>query len=298
MIDVDVVDPHHHLWDLKALHYPWLEEPQQLEVHGSDSAIRTNALPSDYRAAFDGVPVVRTVAVDGVAEDGLEEAKWLERVAAEEGMPAGVVAGIKLDADDSIERLEEFASLSLARGIRHILNWSADPALTYTDRPNIMTEAGFLDAFGHLARLGLSFDLQVYPDQLRQSAELAANHPETQIILNHAGMPLGRSPEDLAFWRAGMTVLAAQPNVTVKISGLGMTDHHWTVDSIRPYVVETIEIFGTARCMFASNWPVDTLYGQMGVLYDAFDQLTADFSTSERSALFGANADRVYRLVP
>lgn len=298
MIDVDVVDPHHHLWDLTALSYPWLQEAQQLEVHGNDSAIRKNALPSDYRAAFAGIPVVRTVAVDGVAADGLEEAEWLERIAPEEGMPAGVVAGIKLDADDTAARLEEFAALPLARGIRHILNWHDDPKLTYTDRPDIITESGFLQGFARLADLNLSFDLQVYPDQLGQSAELAANHPGTQIILNHAGMPLGRDDESFRFWQDGMRTLAAQPNVTVKVSGLGMTDHRWTVESIRPYVLTTIEIFGVERSMFASNWPVDTLYGSMSVLYDAFDQIAADFSTPERAALFGGNADRVYRLVP
>jgi predicted TIM-barrel fold metal-dependent hydrolase len=95
-----------------------------------------------------------------------------------------------------------------------------------------------------------------------------------------------------------MRTLAGQPNAAVKISGLGMTDHDWTVASLRPIVLETIDAFGPDRSMFASNFPVDRLYSSFVALYEAFDTITAGFSATDRRALFAETARRVYRLDP
>ncbi len=84
--------------------------------------------------------------------------------------------------------------------------------------------------------------------------------------------------------------------MAVKISGLGMADHNWTVESIRPWVMAVIEIFGVERCMFASNWPVDSLYSDYGTVVDAYRQIVADFSNSERDALFWRNAEQYYKI--
>ena len=120
--------------------------------------------------------------------------------------------------------------------------------------------------------------------------------PDTQIIINHTGMPVDRDPGGLAAWRSGMHALAACLNVAVKISGLGMVMHDWTVQMIRPFVLETIDMFGTNRCLFASNFPVDRLYSDYATVWAAFDQITGDFSADERNGLFHDNAVRVYRL--
>lgn len=102
----------------------------------------------------------------------------------------------------------------------------------------------------------------------------------------------------MAEWRAGMAALAEQDNVTVKISGLDMLDRKWSVDSIRPYVLETISYFGPKRAMFASNFPVDRLYRSFANLYDAFRQIDEDRSEDEENDLFYATAEHVYRLQP
>ena len=98
------------------------------------------------------------------------------------------------------------------------------------------------------------------------------------MMLNHAGLPLERDADSIRRWRTGMRTLATQKNVAAKISGLGMFDHQWTVESIRPFVLDTIEIFGTDRCMFASNFPVDRLSSDYDKIWNAFDRITADFS--------------------
>ena len=93
-----------------------------------------------------------------------------------------------------------------------------------------------------------------------------------------------------------MRELAAAPNVVVKISGLGTVDWNWTVESIRPFVLQTIDTFGISRCMFASNFPVDKLYSDFDTLYAAFREITKHLSVDERQMLFHDNAARYYRL--
>jgi predicted TIM-barrel fold metal-dependent hydrolase len=131
---------------------------------------------------------------------------------------------------------------------------------------------------------------------MADAAGLAQAHPETLIILDHAGMPVDRDEAGIRTWRQGMRALAAVPNVVSKISGLGAFDWRWSADSIRPFVLETIEIFGVSRCMFASNFPVDKLYSDFDSLYAAFHSITRDFSPDEKRRLFHDNAERYYRL--
>ena len=150
--------------------------------------------------------------------------------------------------------------------------------------------------FGKLARHGLSFDLQLYPSQMANAVELADAHPDIPLIINHAGLPTDRNAEGLAAWRAGLKALAERPQVSIKISGLGITDRAWTLQSIQPVVLTCIETFGTRRAMFASDFPVERVHGTFDAFYSAFDAITADFSADERDRLFAANAEAIYRI--
>lgn len=129
-----------------------------------------------------------------------------------------------------------------------------------------------------------------------EAAALAADFPDVPIVLTHAGLPLDRSAGGLQAWRRGMRQLAERPNVWVKVSGLPMTDWRWTIESLRPLVLETIEIFGIKRAMFGSNFPVDGLYSDYDSLVDAYRMITAGFTLEERRAVFHDNAQRFYRL--
>ena len=296
MLDLDIVDAHHHLWDM-SMSYPWLQEAAgRLKVHGEDSAIRKNYLVDDFLHDAEPFRLAASVHVDAGAADPVAEAVWLQHVADESGHPQGIVAAARLDAENIGEVLERLAALPNVRGVRHILNWHPDPSLTYTDRNDLIRDPAWLAGYARLAVHGMSFDLQVYPAQLVEAARLAGDHPGVPVVLNHAGMPLGRDEQALDEWRSGLRALAAQPNTAVKISGLGMTDHRWTVESLRPLILDAIEVFGPDRAMFASNFPVDSLYSTYTELYDAFDVITADFSPAERHALFADTARRVYRL--
>ena len=218
------------------------------------------------------------------------------RLADKHGYPHGIVARATLDAPNVEQVLEGHARYENIRGIRHAINWHSDPAKTYVNRPDLIKTKAWRRGFGLLRRFGLSFDLQLYPPQMADAAALARAYPDVLIILDHAGMPVDRDEEGIRRWQRGMRELAAAPNVVVKISGLGTVDWNWTVESIRPFVLQTIEVFGIPRCMFASNFPVDKLYSDFDTLYAAFREITKHFSPDERQMLFHDNAARYYRL--
>jgi predicted TIM-barrel fold metal-dependent hydrolase len=228
--------------------------------------------------------------------DPVGETAWLQRLADQHGYPHGIVARATLDAPNVEQVLEGHAHHKNIRGIRHAINWHPDPAKTYVTRPDLIRTKAWRHGFSLLQRFGLSFDLQLYPAQMSDAAALALAYPDVLIILDHAGMAVDRDKEGIQRWRLGMRELAAAPNVAVKISGLGTVDWSWTVESIRPFVLQTIDTFGISRCMFASNFPVDKLYSDFDTLYSAFREITKHFSLQERQMLFHDNAARYYRL--
>ena len=212
------------------------------------------------------------------------------------GMPNGIVAYADLSRPDAGNVLTEHTKHRNVRGIRQILNVHTDPFYDYVGR-HFMREPEWQAGFELLSRFGLSFDLHIYPAQMAEAADLASKHPETRMILNHTGMFVDRSSvAGWRTWRDGLRLLARCPNVAVKISGLGMLDHDWTLESIRPYVLETIDAFGTGRSMFASNFPVDRLYRSYAEVWHAFAEIVRDTSDAEKTALFRENAERIYRI--
>lgn len=293
-----IVDPHHHLWDRGRYRYPWLAEPVVSGIVGDTKALCRNYLVADFMADHGPLEVVKSVHLQAeiAHEQSVEETRWLQSLAdAGPGFPHGIVAYADLSAPDVDTVLAAHAESPNLRGIRQILNIHKDPQKTFVTR-DYMAEDAWQQGFGQLAGHGLSFDMQLYWPQMAQGAATARRHAGTQIVLNHTGMPIDRDADGIAGWRRGMRELAACPNVAVKISGLGMTDHRWTTDSIRPFVLDTIDIFGTGRCLFASNFPVDSLFGSYWTLWAAFDEITRDFPVNERTALFHDNAVRVYRI--
>lgn len=292
------VDPHVHLWDLSHIRYPWLSPPFGDDgPNGSVEPIAKDYGLDDYLADADGWNVRGIVHIDAGAhpDDALKETAWLQAMADARGMPSAIVAFAALE-DPALERLlAQHGAHRNVRGIRHIINWHRDPQRSYS-ASDITTTDAWMRGFGLLAQYGLSFDLQAYPGQFAHLAVLIARHPDTQVIIDHGGMAIPGDTDGWARWRHGMAALAALPNVAVKISGMGFTWRPWDVEQARPYVLETIELFGTDRAMFASNFPTDKLFGSFDKHLGAYDAITADFSDAERRALFAGNADRIYRL--
>lgn len=297
--ELRIVDPHVHLWDLSRARYGWLQDaPLPNNPAGDMSPIAgRDYLLKDYLADIAGWRVDKIVHVEAGMPRGqqLGETDWLQAMANAYGYPQGIVSGADLLDADLDALLEAHAARANVRGVRQIVCWHADPLKSYTDG-DLLLDPAWIAGFSKLARHGLSFDLQLYPSQMATAAAIAARHPDIPMIINHAGLPTDRDPTGMERWRAGLRLLAAQPHVSVKISGLGITDRAWTTDSIRPVVLECIDAFGTDRAMFASDFPVESVHGTFDAFYSAFDAITAGFSADERDRLFAANAEAIYRI--
>jgi predicted TIM-barrel fold metal-dependent hydrolase len=292
-----IVDAHHHLWDLShGYAYPWLQdEPAGEGMLGNLAPITTDYLVPDLLADMAGFDLEKSVHIEAVPLDPLAEVRWLQLGAERTGFPNAIVAHADLNGPDVEALLTSAAAFPRVRGVRHIANWHANPGLTFTPA-DLLQDTQWQAGYALLKNYDFSFDLQLYAGQMWEAAALAARNPETLVIINHAGMPVERDPESIAVWRNGMRTLAGLDNVVAKISGLGMVEHSWTTESVRPFVHHTIDCFGTDRVMFGSNFPVDKLYSSFSTLYGAFETIVADLSETEQDALFRANAIHWYRL--
>jgi predicted TIM-barrel fold metal-dependent hydrolase len=290
---LEVVDPHIHLWDLWTRIYPHFEKPSP---DGSNAAICRSYLLEEYLGEGKAeVRVVGAVHVEAFPTDPVRETETLAKVAATSPVPIVIASYGDLTSPDFPALLDEHAAFPIFRGIRQVVNQHENPQRSY-GVPDRMSHPKFLDGLRELGRRGLSFDLQLYPHQMEQAAALAAKAPDTTFVLNHAGMWADRHLEGWKQFKAGLRALAAQPNIAVKISGLGMLDPKWTIESIRPLVLETLEAFGTKRAMFASNFPVDKLHSDFPTVWRAFAAIVKDLSEAEQAALFRDNARATYRI--
>jgi predicted TIM-barrel fold metal-dependent hydrolase len=293
-----IIDAHHHLWDLDhGRRYAWLQDlPRGVGAPGDVGPIARSYLVADLKADGADYDLVKSVHVEALPIDPVAEARWVQGIADTAELCQAIVARAELHLPDVEKTIAAQKHCRNLRGVRHVVNWHRDPRLTFVDRNDLLTDGAWNAGFKLLKKYDLSFDLQLYPSQMGDAAALAKNHPDTLIVLNHTGMPNDKDEAGLRSWRQGMRALAANANVVAKISGLGMLDWEWTVGSIRPFVLETIDIFGVDRSMFASNFPVDRLYSSFGTLYGAFETIVAAFSVEEQAALFHDNAARIYRL--
>jgi predicted TIM-barrel fold metal-dependent hydrolase len=285
------VDTHHHLWDLEAFSYNWLEgdgTPSETAYLGEYGAIRKSYLIDDLLSDYTscGIDVVKSVHVqaDFSGPDPVVETAWLQSIADNHGYPHGIVAWSNLGSPDVEEELDRHLESPNMRGVRMI------------EYGFVIGSHEFRRGFHALVARNLSFDLAVDWDRLSDIVELLKGFPEARVIVTHTGDPYERTDAYFQRWKAGMATLAEFPNLVVKISGLGMRDREWTVDSIRPWILETIDIFGVDRCMFGTNWPVDRLYSDLPTLLRAYREVIAGFTHDEQSRLFRENAERYYSI--
>ncbi|HEX8167330.1 MAG TPA: amidohydrolase family protein [Beijerinckiaceae bacterium] len=294
-----IVDAHQHFWDLGKNYHPWLCDPEPIPFrYGDYRALRRSYLPPDYRRDAAGFDVVKTVHVEAEwdPKNPVAETRWLEEVAAAHGLPSACVAQAWLDRGDAEEVLAAQAARPLVRGIRHKPRAAASPGAARRGEAGSMDDPRWRRGYALLSRHGLSFDLQTPWWHLDAAAELARDFPDTQIVINHTALPADRSLEGLSGWRKGLETAAACPNVALKISGLGRPGLPWTVEANGPVIRDAISIFSADRCLFASNYPVDSLAGSFRDIFEGFQAAVADRSPEERQKLFHDNAVRIYRL--
>lgn len=292
-----VIDAHHHIWDL-GNDLPWLKQERVPFRYGDYSAICRDYLPEDYRRDTAGWPVVGSVYVEAEWNRGIaaQESRWVGDVATKTGVPSAIVAWCDFAAPEAAALLAAHAAVRHVRGVRHKPSAAASPGEAKRGAAGSMDDPLWRKGYEGLARHDLSYDLQTPWWHLDAAADLARDVPQTAIIVNHTGLPADRSPEALAAWRRALETVAAQPNVSLKISGIGLPGQAWTVEANGPVIRDAIAIFGVERCMFASNFPVDGLIGDFDTIFTGFLAATADLTAEQRDRLFHHNAARIYRL--
>jgi predicted TIM-barrel fold metal-dependent hydrolase len=311
-----ICDPHHHLWDRAGSRY-LLDE--LLADTGSGHRVVATVFvecASMYRARGPVPlrPVGETEFASGIAAMSASGGFGETRVA------AGIVGFADLTLGTAVgEVLEAHARSSPRfRGIRHAAGWDASDAVrkSHTNPPQgLLGRDDFRAGFAELGKRGMSFDSWLYHPQIRELTDLARAFPETPIVLDHFGGPLGIGPyeskrtEVFAQWRIDIAELARCENVVAKLGGLVMPINGFgfhqrgkpatsdeLVAATRDYYLHAIDCFGPARCMFESNFPVDKQSCSYAVLWNSFKKIAAAFSPAEKSALFCDTAARVYRL--
>jgi predicted TIM-barrel fold metal-dependent hydrolase len=292
-----IIDTHHHLWDLEEIKHTWLAERGVTRFFGDPAPIQKNYFVPDFKTDHGDLPVIGSVHVQcGVAiEHNVRETEFVQAQSDSHGMANAIVAFCNLTEDTAQAELDEHQAFKNLRGVRQIVGRDAvEDAKNGTNA--LIENPVFKDGLKTLIKRKLSFDLQLTPPLLPAAAKLFKSLEDLPVAICHAGSPQDFSKEGLRDWEAGLKDFAEHENMICKISGLGMFDQNWTVESFRERVLRTIDVFGPARIAFGSNFPVDKLYASYEDTFGAFFTLTADFSAAERDRMFFGTANNFYRM--
>jgi predicted TIM-barrel fold metal-dependent hydrolase len=311
-----IVDPHHHLWDRGGQVY-------LLEDIVDDIASGHNIIATVYVEARSMYRARGPEALQPVGE--VEFVNGAAAMSASGGygpaaICAGIVGHVNLllgDGARGVLEAEIAAGGGRFRGIRHSSAWDADAEIAglYASRPKgLLLDPTFRKGFAALAPLNLSFDAWLFHPQIAELIDLARAFPDTRIVLDHCGGPIGlggyaNREEVFKVWKASILEIAKCPNVSVKLGGLAMRllgyDFHErprppssedAAAAWRPYIETCIEAFGPARGMFESNFPPDKGQCSYQVIFNAFKRIAAQYSEAEKTALFSKTASDFYRL--
>lgn len=290
-----IIDAHHHYWDPVQNYHPWLTDEPMIDFrYGDYSSIRKAFLPADYNACTSAWNILATITMEGEwnPADPVGEARWMQQLRNNTGMPAAHVAQAWLDHDDLSSTLSAYGSLPIVRSVRHKPKASENPH----GPPGGMSDSAFQNGFRQLADYGLMFDLQTPWWHLHEAIALSKIAPDVPIILNHAGLPSDRTESGIAGWQTALKAFAQLPQTFIKISGIGLRQKPWSVADNREIIRYCVDTFGSQRAMFASNFPVDGLCGSFDTIYNGYQEAVSDYTDSAKDDLFWKTAARVYRL--
>lgn len=280
-----IVDAHVHLWDpARADWYPYLSRPGMFETGDHDRMARRFDVEA-YRAEAAGWPVEKLVNVAAATgTHSVEETLELDRAAEAAGGPHAIVGGLPPTdtVAEAVALLDRQMAAPRFRGVRPMgrMEGPLPPA----------------DVLRVLEERGLVFELMAHAHQLEEAAAQLAEHDGLLVVVEHTGWPRSGSDEERALWKRGIRALAGVgDHVVCKLSGLAMPLGSMRADVLGPWIEQAIAAFGVDRCLFASNFPVDSMHGTFDELYGTFSVVTEGLDDASRDKLFAANAERVYR---
>ncbi len=272
------IDAHQHFWRFDPAVQTFIDEDM--------TALRRDFLPEHSKEVLAVAGLAGCIAVQ--APQTLEETRWLLELSEANDFIRAVVGWVDLRGAALDGVLEELTTHPRLRGVRHIVQ--EEPIHVFED-------AAFKSGVARLARHGLTYDMLVYERQLPWARRFMASLPDVSFVLDHAGKPSLRQP-NLERYLRELREIARLPNVVCKLSGL-VTEadwKSWTPESLRPFIEGVVELFGTERLLFGSDWPVCLLAGSYADVFGLVDDFFREYSETEREALFGGNAVRAYRI--
>lgn len=286
----EFIDTHVHFFDFsqEGLRWAWLEPDFVHPIVGNIDGMKSRRYTAPEFVAesrFSGVERCVHVQAALGTEDPVRETAWLQAMADDgDGKPQALIADASLQSPDVDEVLERHSAYANVRGIRDFAegDYLNDPA--------------FERGYAQLERYGWVYDLDTEWEHFADAKALAERNPGVTMIVDHAGFPKSRDDAYFANWRDALHELGTAGNVVIKISGLGMKDQRWTIDSLRPWVHECLAAFGTSRSIFGTNWPLDRLYSSYTDVVHAYRRLVSDLSQDEQRAVLAGNAERIFRL--
>ena len=302
MKNIPIVDAHHHLWDLnnENTKYSWLMVTEGEAFFGDYAAIRKSYLLEDYIKDAQNQNLIKSVHVQAEHDDDkpINETAWLQSLADNHSskLPNAIVAFADFSKNNIVEILDGHQEYKNTKGIRQILSFNKEEPKYSHASEDFMKNTTWVENFKNIRNRNLSFDIQIYKHQMQDAADLANKYDDVLFILNHTGEPCYQTEDYIHSWEENMKKLAKCENVAAKISGLGMFDPQWTIDSTRIFVEKTIQIFGIDRCMFASNFPVDKIFNTFDNYWESFKEITKNYSENDKKLLFSSNAEKFYRI--
>jgi len=291
-----IIDAHHHLWDLSLGRHPWLAG-QGIGALGDIGYLRRDYLIADLLADMAGQGVTGSVHVEALwdrSRDPAEETAWLEGLDRPGQIAGRYIASVPLAAADAEATLErQLAASPRVIGVRETIRWHPDPARRWTEH-QVLADPAWRRGLALLRRHGLVLELLMNPYQAQDLAALAAEHPEQRFIVNHCGSPLDRDAEGLARWRDGLRAMAARPNIAIKLSNASAYAPDTSMEALRQVVLPILEIFGPARCLFGTDFPVARRTMTYAAICDSIRTILQPFTAAEQRAVFHDNAARIY----
>ena len=228
-------------------------------------------------------------------EDFEKEVAFLQETANRTGWPHAIVGYADMTVDDVRPQIDRLVKYPLLRGVRMQLHWHEVPQYRFAPSADQVIDPKVRRNVARLKDYGLSFDLQLFPAQMKDGLQLVGQNPETAFILTHAGMLTGMEPGTVEAWQAGLRTLAQAPNFYAKLSGLGTFVHRNDPELIAFIMDSAVEILGSDRLMFGSNFPIEKLWTSHAELIAAHRRAAEKHGATAQADIFWNTAERVYR---
>ena len=293
-------DAHHHLWDLGSVNYVWLKQLGVSQPFGDPTPIQKDYLPQHFMvdvAEVEDVDLVGSthIQVDGALADPVSETNWLSKIS-KSGIPSAIVGFVDLTREDAEAVLKKHLSFDEFRGVRQIIGLLEQrPDLSFI-KEHLLRNSSWQENFALLDKHNLSFDLQLYPEQMNEAAEFLGGFPKVPIVIDHAGSPYDQADSGISLWHEGLSALAKLPNIHIKLSGFGMYDSDWTSESSLVLFQTILELFGAHRIMWGSNFPVDSLMKSYSFCVKQMLNWISPLSPEEQRLIAAETAIKFYRV--